>query len=132
MVGEFGEVYVMDWGTEGVAGTAGFRAPEPILTFQSDVYSSGALLRFAVPDPIPPALNAITQKASNPDPAQRYISMNALLADIDRFEQGIAVEAWAEPWWHRVQRFSSRNAVLLWLLLAYTLVKFLLFFLRKS
>jgi len=132
MVGEFGEVYVMDWGTEGVAGTAGFRAPEPKLTLQSDIYSFGALLRFAVPAPIPPALNAIAQKAADLDPAARYFSMNALLADIDRFEQGAAVEAWVEPWWHRVQRFSSRNAVLLWLLAAYTLVKFLLFFLRKS
>jgi hypothetical protein len=57
--------------------------------------------------------------------------VSAFLADIDRFEQGLAVEAWSEPVWHRLRRFASRNAVLLWLLAAYTLVKFLLFFLRK-
>ena len=131
MVGEFGEVYVMDWGTEGVAGTARFRAPESSLSTQSDIYSFGWLLRFVVPAPMPPALNAIAQKAAKPDPAARYASMNAVLADLDRFEQGLAVEAWTEPWWHRVQRFGSRNALLLWLVAAYTLVKFLLFFLRK-
>ncbi|HVN20711.1 MAG TPA: hypothetical protein VMU05_18130, partial [Dongiaceae bacterium] len=65
------------------------------------------------------------------DRQQRYASVNALLADIDRFEQGLAVEAWSEPVWHRVQRFASRNAVLLGLLAAYTLVKFLLFLWRK-
>ena len=51
--------------------------------------------------------------------------------DIERFREGLAVEAWSEPWWHRLRRFGSRNAVLLWLLAAYAVVKFLLFFLRN-
>ena len=55
----------------------------------------------------------------------------ALLADIERFQEGLAVEAWSEPWGHRLRRFGSRNAVLLWLLAAYAGVKFLLFFLRN-
>jgi serine/threonine protein kinase len=131
MVGEFGEVYVMDWGVEAVAGTAGFRAPEPALDQLSDIYSMGALLKFLVPAPASPALAAVAQKAMNSDPRGRYSSVSAFLCDIDRFEQGHAVEAWSEPIWHRIQRFASRNAVLLWLLAAYTLVKFLLFFWRK-
>jgi serine/threonine protein kinase len=131
MVGEFGEVYVMDWGVEAVAGTAGFRAPEPALNQLSDIYSLGALLKFLLRTPAPPALAAVAEKAMSADPQLRYRSVSSLLGDIDRFEQGHAVEAWSEPVWHRIRRFASRNAVLLWLLVAYTLVKFLFFFWKK-
>ena len=130
MIGEFGEVYVMDWGVAAVRGTAGFRAPERDLDARSDIYSLGALLRSVAPD-LPAAVAAIAAKAMSSDPSLRYASVSAFLADLDRFEQGLAVEAWSEPLWHRVRRFASRNAILLWLLAAYTLVKFLLFFLRK-
>jgi len=131
MVGEFGEVYVMDWGVDAVAGTAGFRAPESTLDRFSDVYALGALLKFLVSTSVTPAVTAIAEKATSADRRERYDSVAGFLADLDRFEQGLAVEAWSEPVWHRLQRFASRNAVLLWLLAAYTLVKFLLFFLRK-
>lgn len=131
MVGAFGEVYVMDWGVEAVAGTAGYRAPEPTLDPLSDVYSLGALLRFLLGTPAPPALAAVAEKAMSVDPQLRYRSVSALLGDIDRFEQGHAVEAWSEPVWHRIRRFASRNAVLLWLLVAYTLVKFFFFFWKR-
>ena len=67
----------------------------------------------------------------NADPAARYSDAQGFLADIERFQEGRAVEAWSEPWWHRLRRFGSRNAVLLWLLAAYAAVKFLLFFLRN-
>jgi hypothetical protein len=66
----------------------------------------------------------------NADPAARYPNAAAFLKDIDHFEEGRAVEAWSEPLWHGLQRFGSRNAILLWLLAAYAGVKFLLFFLR--
>jgi eukaryotic-like serine/threonine-protein kinase len=131
MVGEFGEAYVMDWGVEAIAGTPAFRAPEVLLDQRSDIYALGALLRFLLPKPTPPALAAIADKAMSADPAARYPEVPALLAEIERFEQGMAVEAWPEPLWHRLRRFASRNAVLLWLLAAYTFAKFLIFFLRK-
>ena len=131
MVGEFGEVYVMDWGVEAVAGTPGFRAPEAKLNRRSDIYALGALLEFVLPASAPPALRAIAAKAMQADPAARYPEVPALVADIDRFQEGLAVEAWSEPWWHRLHRFGSRNAVLLWLLAAYAGVKLLLFFLRN-
>src|SRR5580765_1890131 len=65
MVGEFGEVYVMDWGVETVAGTPGFRAPESTLDQQSDIYSLGALLQFLVPPAMSAAVAAIAAKASH-------------------------------------------------------------------
>jgi serine/threonine protein kinase len=131
MVGAFGEVYVMDWGVEAVAGTPGFRAPEPRLNQLSDIYALGALLAFVLPSDGPPALRAIAAKATRTDPAARYPDAVAMLADIERFQEGLAVGAWSEPWGHRLRRFGSRNAVLLWLLAAYAGVKFLLFFLRN-
>jgi len=131
MVGEFGEVYVMDWGVDAVAGTAGFRAPEVTLDPRSDVYALGAVLKFIFPSTAPPALAAVVEKAMRADRTQRYESVAEFLADIDRFEQGVAVQAWSEPAWHRLKRFASRNAVLLWLLAAYTLVRLFIFFWRK-
>ncbi|MGD0869856.1 MAG: serine/threonine-protein kinase [Bryobacteraceae bacterium] len=131
MVGEFGEVYVMDWGVDAVAGTPAFRAPDARLDQRSDIYALGALLRFALPAPAPPALCAIAGKAMKAEPSARYSDAPALLADIERFQEGLAVEAWSEPLWHRLGRFGSHNAVLLWLLAAYAGVKFMLFFLRK-
>jgi serine/threonine protein kinase len=131
MVGEFGEVYVMDWGVEAVAGTPSFRAPDARLDRRSDIYALGALLQFLLPQSAPPALRAIAAKAMRADPAARYPDALAVLADIERFQEGLAVEAWAEPLWYRLGRFASRNAVLLWLLAAYAGVKFLLFFMRN-
>jgi hypothetical protein len=131
MVGEFGEVYVMDWGVEAVAGTPAFRAPDARLDQRSDIYALGALLRFMLPASGAPALRAVANKAMHLDPAERYPDALALLADIERFQEGLAVEAWREPLWHRLRRFAARNAVLLWLLAAYAGVKFLLLFLRN-
>ena len=131
MVGEFGEVYVMDWGVEAVAGTPAFRAPDARLDQRSDIYALGALLQFMLPSPAPPALRAIAAKAMRTDPDARYADVPALLADLERFQEGLAVEAWSEPPWHRLRRFASRNAVLLWLLAAYAGAKFFLFFLRN-
>jgi eukaryotic-like serine/threonine-protein kinase len=130
MVGEFGEVYCMDWGVDAVAGTPGFRAPESRLDQSSDIYALGALLRYLLPPVPPPALDAIASKAMSRDPAARYPDATAFLADIERFQEGLSVGAWSEPRWHQLRRFASRNAVLLWLLAAYAGVKFLLFFLR--
>jgi hypothetical protein len=89
------------------------------------------MLQFLLPASAPPALQAIAAKARNADPAARYPDAPALLADIERFQEGLAVEAWSEPLWHRLRRFGSRNAVLLWLLVAYAGVKLLLLLLRN-
>ncbi len=132
MVGSFGEAYLMDWGVEAVAGTPAFRAPEIALDRRSDVYALGALLLFVLPASAPPALRAIAAKAMSADPAARYPDASAFLADLERFEEGSPVEAWREPLWHRLRRFASRNAVLLWLLAAYAGTRFLLFLLRRS
>ena len=131
MVGRFGEVYVMDWGVEGVAGTPAFRAPEEAFDQRSDVYALGALMRFLLPADAPPALAAIAAKAMSQRPEERYAGVAGVLHEIERFQDGLAVEAYVESLWQRVRRFAKRNEVLLWLLAAYAAAKFLVFFSRS-
>ncbi len=131
MVGPFGEVYVMDWAVEGVAGTPAFRAPETPLDQRSDVYALGAFVRFVLPGDAPPPLGAIAAKAMRQRPDERYPDVGAVLCEIERFQDGLAVKAYAESPWQRVRRFAKRNEVLLWLLAAYAGVRFLLFFARS-
>jgi len=132
MVGAFGEVYVMDWGVQAVAGTPAFRAPEGSRDGRSDIYSLGALLQFTLgSSSLPAPLTAIAQKAMSADPAARYASAAEVLAQIARFQDGLAVDAHHETPWQALRRFGARNAVLLWLLAAYVGVRFLLFFLRR-
>ena len=131
MVGPFGEVYVMDWGVEGVAGTPAFRAPEAALDERSDVYALGAFVRFVLPPDGPPALGAIAARAMSDRPQDRYPDVTSVLREIERFQDGLAVEAYAESPWQRVRRYARRNEVLLWLLAAYAGVKFLVFFSRR-
>lgn len=137
MVGGFGEVYVMDWGVEGVAGTPQFRAPEQAGApgrppdHRSDVYALGALLRFMLPEPAPRPLRAVAVKAMAAEPDARYRDVPALLLDVQRFQDGLAVEAYPESVWQRAWRFAVRNQVLLLLLAAFVAVKVFLFFLRR-
>lgn len=54
-----------------------------------------------------------------------------MLREIERFQDGLAVEAYAESPWQRVRRYAKRNEVLLWLLAAYVGVRFFLFLVRN-
>jgi hypothetical protein len=121
---------VMDWGVAAVAGTPAFRAPDATLDERSDVYALGRLLEVLAAPDTPAALTAVVAKATCDDAAARYAGADELLLDLGRFEEGQAVEAWREPLWHRTRRFASRNAVLIWLLVAFAVVKSVLYFSR--
>ncbi|MBA2541659.1 MAG: protein kinase [Deltaproteobacteria bacterium] len=102
MMGEFGEVYVVDWGlaieldaeVQSIGGTPGYTAPEQLegrATELSDVFSLGKIL-FEILDPgdlqdAPPELLAIATRACSDDAAARPTARE--LADvIDRFLDG--------------------------------------------
>jgi serine/threonine protein kinase len=136
MIGSFGEVYVMDWGTASVAGTQHFRAPEQAqgpraeVDQRSDVYALGALLAFVLPEGAPRALKAIGAKAMRTKPDERYPAVSGMLLDLQRFQDGLAVEAYPESLWQKCRRFAVQNRVLLLLLVAYVAVRFFLYLLR--
>ena len=99
MTGAFGEVYVMDWGVAqdgaadsdpAVVGTPGFMPPEQALArgvdARADIYALGALLALIAAEDAPPALGAIAEKARHQDADRRYQSVDALAADVARFQ----------------------------------------------
>ena len=131
MTGAFGEVFVMDWGIANTrvagAGTPPYRCPEAARTPRSDIYSLGKLLEDF--GPLPRALASAAARASAPDPAARYATVQELAADIARFLDGRPVTAHRETLVERAARFGRKNHVLLLLLATYLVVKFALIFL---
>jgi eukaryotic-like serine/threonine-protein kinase len=99
MLGEFGEVYVLDWGlaidTKSVqrgAGTRVYAAPEQLrgeATERSDVYSLGKILLEIVADSDPPPeLVELGRRASSDDPTVRPESARALAESVDSYLEG--------------------------------------------
>ena len=153
MIGEFGEVLVLDWGVakvaalsgdasssgrhgstsntgDGVAvGTPGFMAPEQStgamqIDGRADVFALGVILRdLATTEKVPSPLRAIIARATASEPAERYVSADALADDVRAWLDGSAVSAYREPPWERIARLYRRNSALVLLLLAYVVVR---------
>jgi serine/threonine protein kinase len=152
MVGEFGEVLVLDWGLATlaesggeaagtVAGTRGFMAPEQArgataeIGPLADVYGLGGIL-YLLATGTPPAaempqrlastprpLRAICLKALAADPRDRYQSVEALAADVARYRAGDAVEAHRENPLERAARFGRTYRTPILLVLAYIIMR---------
>ena len=132
MVGRFGEVLVMDWGT-GVAGTPKYRAPEQAgetahpVGPAADVHALGVILRTLLPENPPRPLLAVVERATAVDPAARYPDAGLLNLEIQRFLDFGTVEAYRESGLERAARFYRSNQPLLILFLVYVVVRFALF-----
>jgi hypothetical protein len=145
MVGEHGQVLVLDWGlaraeSDGSAsggaggGTEGYMAPEqstPAFDVRSDVFALGVILRdvagaggIAIPRP----LASIVAHATDPDPAKRYASPTDLAADVRRFVDGAAVGAHRESALEWTARQARIYRTPIGLLLAYLAMRGLLLF----
>jgi serine/threonine protein kinase len=145
MVGELGQVIVMDWGVAkqlgvgeapaasgapaqgitghgAIVGTTQWMAPEQArgdaaaVDGRSDVYALGALIAFVAGEEAPPALRAMVARATAAAPAERYPSAADLAADIRRYLDGESVAAYREPWPARLARLTRPYHVLLTLL----------------
>jgi serine/threonine protein kinase len=142
MVGEHGQVLVLDWGLarDGSAsggaggGTEGYMAPEQrtsAFDFRSDVFALGAILRdLAGADGArtPRPLDSIILRATAVDPAQRYPGPAALAADVRQFVDGGAVDAHRESPLEWTARQARTYRTPIGLVLAYLAMRGLLFF----
>jgi len=140
MTGEFGEVFVMDWGVAqvggsdneaAVVGTPGFMPPEqerPQTTVdqRADVFALGSILSRFIGDEAPPPLRAIASKARQGEAAARYQDIEALAADLMRFRNQDRVEAYRESAIERLVRNYRRYELPILLLLAYIVMRFAL------
>jgi serine/threonine protein kinase len=143
MVGEFGEVLVLDWGVARqmqiaecklqIVGTPEYMAPEQVrgeaVDHRADVFALGAMLE-AIAE-MPPVL-AIARKARSHDPAARYADVPALAADISRFLAGHAVRAYRETVFDRLARFGRRYRLPIFLVLSYLVMRVLLLWLARA
>ena len=145
MVGEHGQVLVLDWGLaraerDGSAsgsaggGTEGYMAPEQSTSafdVRSDVFALGVILRDvagAGGTAIPRPLASIVTHATDPDPAKRYASPTDLAADVRRFVDGAAVGAHRESALEWTARQARIYRTPIGLLLAYLAMRGLLLF----
>jgi serine/threonine protein kinase len=118
-----------------IVGTAGYMAPEQArgeiasLDERADIYSLGAILQFLLRGkmPAPKAVVAISQKAMAEDRANRYASVSEFASDIARYLDGSSVSAYPENVFQKAGRWTARYRVAIGLVLAYLIVRALLF-----
>jgi len=134
MLGDFGEVLVMDWGvaraagaSEVIAGTRGFMAPEQeqgtSIDASTDVFALGAMLRTMLPAKPPRPLSAICAKATAPAQSDRYSSVRDLADDVSRWLDGQPVIAYRENILERAGRWLTRNRLLITIITAYLIMR---------
>jgi serine/threonine protein kinase len=130
-----------------VAGTPGYMAPEQAAGKEgderTDVYGLGGILYFLLVGRAPGAepaaprrldrsitkpLEAICMKALARDPAARYGAVADLQADVARFLDGAAVSAYRETPLEVAARWVTRHRTLVYLVLAYLIMRAILFF----
>jgi serine/threonine-protein kinase len=139
MVGQFGEVLVLDWGVAAIAagddaravvGTAGYMSPEQSrgepVDVRSDIYALGVILERMLGSTAPRPLLAIGRKAHSQEPAARYDTVVAFADDLRRFKEGLPVSAYRENVVERLTRVVVKYRLPIALVVAYVFMRALL------
>jgi serine/threonine protein kinase len=157
MIGAFGDVRVLDWGlarlgSTDIGGTEGYMPAEQargLADERSDVYALGAILRgLLAAEPARPSrdgilsgfgaasmlrpLHSIVTRATSENPADRYPDVASLAADVRRFVNGHAVDAYREPAVERIARFGRRYRTPIALVLAYLAMRIALLLWQRA
>jgi eukaryotic-like serine/threonine-protein kinase len=139
MIGSFGEVLVMDWGVAEpgmVIGTRGYMAPEQEhgeADARADVFALGAMLAGLVEgERIPRNLRAIITRATAAGASDRYRDAAALSEDVAHFIDGLPVAAYRENVFERAGRWLNRNRAIVAMVLAYLIMRALVFFFGRG
>ncbi len=98
---------------------------------RTDVYALGAILAFLLETAgsagaIPRAIRSVASKASQREPAARYLDAAAVSTDIARFLDGAVPAAHRENVFERLGRFGARHRTAILLVLTYLVVRALL------
>lgn len=98
--------------------TPGYTAPErlqsPQVTTAADIFSLGRLLgAFMQPGANERELRAIIHRATADDPAQRYASVDALVADVQALRANRPVAAFSESRRYALRKFAARHRIAL-------------------
>lgn len=139
MVGQFGEVLVLDWGAALIAqrvsspvivGTAGYMAPEQArgesADERSDVHALGVILSQLLSASAPRALRAVCAKASAANPSERYTNVPSLAEDLRRYREGLPLSAYRETLIERAGRVAKKYQLPIALVAAYVVMRVLL------
>ncbi|MEO8382057.1 MAG: serine/threonine-protein kinase [Acidobacteriota bacterium] len=132
MVGEFGVVLVLDWGVANVAGTPGYMAPERERDARSDVYALGGILTFLLgADLTARPLRAIVGRAMAAEPSARYADARELANDVQRFLDDEPLVAYRENLVERAGRWITRYRAFIAIIVAYLIMRTIVFFWMK-
>lgn len=139
MLGEFGEVLVMDWGVatrrgaprDGRAGTPGYMAPEQaqpalLVDERADIHALGVMLEGLLSAGAPRSLRAIAARARASEPSDRYATVLELSRDVTRFRSGDSVHAYSETLVEKAARIYKRHKLPIVLVVAYMVVRALI------
>lgn len=92
----------------------GYASPEHQagrVSTQSDVYSLGVILSelLQLVGNRDPELLCIVQRATKDEPQRRYVSVDALIEDLQRFQQHLPIRAWPPDQLYRARKWLRRN-----------------------